>query len=79
MISIYNIEEDKNGLPKQYRWNDTLYITIPSIIGKDKKETKKILQGFNIIFEGNGDKVLDSMPKENTRVKSGSTIRVILN
>ena len=79
IISIYNIKENKNGIQKSYRWNDIVYITIPSIIGKDKKEVKKILKDFKVEFVGNGNKVIDSMPKEQSRVKQGSTIKVMLN
>ena len=72
-------KEDKEGIPKTYRWNDTIYQTIPSIIGKTKKEAKSLLYGLKIEFVGNGDKVIDSQPSENSRVKQGSTIKVMLN
>ena len=79
IISIYNIKEDDSGLPKTYRWNDTTYVTIPSTIGKTKKEVKTILRGFNIEYVGVGDIVIDTLPHEKERVKSGSTIKVLLN
>ena len=79
IISIYNLKEDLNGLPKVYRWDDIRYIMIPDIIGKTKKEAKKFLNGFNIEFVGNGEKVIDTSPSVNTRTKEGSTIKVLLN
>ena len=79
IISIYDIEPDTNGLPKTYRWDDTVYELIPNIIGKDKKEVKKLLNNFKIEFIGNGDKAIDSVPSENTRVKQGSIVKVLLN
>ena len=79
IISIYDIKESKDGLPKEYRWNDTLYKTIPSLIGKTKIETKQLLKGFKIEFIGTGDKIIDTSPNENTRVKEGSTIKILLN
>ncbi|MBR4177757.1 MAG: PASTA domain-containing protein [Bacilli bacterium] len=79
IISIYNIKESKEGIPKEYRWNDTIYITIPSLIGKTKKEAKRLLNGLKVEFIGAGEKVIDSSPAENTRVKQGSTIKVLLN
>ena len=79
MISIYDIKDDKNGIPKEYRWNDTIYITIPNIIGKTKKETKSLLKSLKVEFIGNGDKVIDSSPNINSRVKEGSIIKVFLN
>lgn len=79
IISIYNIKEDKNGLSKIYRWNDTIYETIPNIIGKNKKEVKQLLKNFKVEFVGDGEKVIDSSPRENIKVKQGSVIKVLLN
>lgn len=79
IISIYNLKEDTSGLPKVYRWDDIKYVMIPDVIGKTKKEVKKLLYGFNIEFVGDGDKVIDTSPEVNTRTKEGSTIKVLLN
>ncbi len=79
IISIYNLKEDTTGLPKSYRWDDIKYIMIPNIIGKTKKEAKKELKGFKIEFIGDGDKVFDTTPPINTRVKENSIIKVLLN
>lgn len=79
IISIYNIKENKDGIPKLYRWNDTVYETIPPLIGLTKKEAKKALKNFKIEFIGNGDKVIDSLPHEKEHVKIGSTVKVLLN
>ena len=79
IISIYDIKEDSNGIPKSYRWDDVVYKMIPDVIGKNKKEAKKLLQGFKVEFTGDGDSVIDTSPNVNTRVKKGSTIKVLLN
>ena len=79
IISIYDIKEDSNGIPKSYRWDDVVYKMIPDVIGKNKKAAKKLLQGFKVEFTGNGDNVIDTSPNVNTRVKEGSTIKVLLN
>ena len=79
IISIYDLKEDSEGLPKSYRWDDIKYIMIPNVIGKTKKEAKKELKGFKIEYVGNGDKVIDTSPQVNTRVKEGSIIKVLLN
>ena len=79
LISIYDIEESKETIPKIYKWDDTIYITIPPLIGKTKKESKELLQGLNVEYIGNGDKIIDTIPKENIRVKAGSTIKIMLN
>ena len=79
IISIYNLKEDTSGLPKSYRWNDIKYIMIPNVIGMTKKESKKELKGFKIEFIGDGDKIIDTSPDVNTRLKEGSIIKVLLN
>lgn len=79
IISIYDLKEDVSGLPKVYRWDDIKYVMIPDVIGKSKKEAKKILYGFNVEFVGDGDKVIDTSPSVNSRTKEGSTIKVLLN
>ena len=78
IISIYDIKETKETLPMVYRWNDQTYITIPSIIGKSKKEAVSLLKGLKVEFIGEGN-VIDSNPKEGSRVKSNSTIKILLN
>ena len=79
IISIYNLKEDTSGLPKVYRWDDIKYVMIPDVIGKTKKEARKLLNGFKIEFVGDGDKVIDTTPNVNSRVKEGSIIKVLLN
>lgn len=79
IISIYDLKEDTSGLPKIYRWNDIKYVMIPDVIGKTKKEARKLLNGFKIEFVGDGDKVIDTTPSVNSRTKEGGTIKVLLN
>ncbi len=79
IISIYNLKEDTSGLPKVYRWDDVKYVMTPDVIGKTKKEARKLLNGFKIEFVGDGDKVIDTTPNVNSRVKEGSIIKVLLN
>jgi stage V sporulation protein D (sporulation-specific penicillin-binding protein) len=79
IISIYDLKEDKNGIPKIYKWDDIIYETIPNIIGKTKKEASLLLKNFKVEFVGTGETIIDSSPSENERVKQGSTIKVLLN
>ena len=79
IISIYNIPESKDGIPKSYRWDDIVYVTVPDIVGKTKKEAKVLLKDFNVEFVGDGDKIFTSSPSSGMKVKMGSTIKVLLN
>lgn len=78
-INLYNIESDPNGLPKEYLWYETKYVTIPDVINMDKKSALKSLQGFSVEYTGNGDKVIDISPKVGSRVKEGSVVKLMLN
>lgn len=79
IISIYDIPKNEDGIAKSYRWDDIKYITVPNLIGKTKKEAKSLLKEFNVEFVGDGQKVIDSLPSANSRVKQNSTIKVMLN
>lgn len=79
IISIYDLKEDSTGLPKSYRWDDIKYTMIPNVIGMPKKDAKKALKGFKIEFVGDGDKVIDTSPNVNTRVKENSIVKILLN
>ena len=78
-INLYNIESDPNGLPKEYLWYETKYVTVPDVINMDKKSALKSLQGFSVEYTGNGDKVIDISPKVGSRVKEGSVVKLMLN
>ncbi len=79
IINIYNIKPSSDGLPKTYRWNDNVYITVPDVINKSVKEAKKILKGFTIEYSGTGDKVIDISPSQGSRIKQNSTVKLLLN
>ena len=79
IISLYKIPKSNDGILKKYKWNDTIYITIPNLIGKTKSEVKKIITNLNIEFVGKGDKVISTTPEEGYRVKENSTIKILLN
>lgn len=78
-INLYDIKEDKKGLPREYLFYEEKYITVPNVIGMSKKEATKELQGFVVEFSGYGDKVVDTSVKAGTRVKENSVIKLMLN
>ena len=79
IISIYDIKPSNSGIPKIYKWDDITYVTIPNVIGKNKKDIRKELNGLNIQYVGDGDKVIDIQPEVNSRVKLNSTVKILLN
>lgn len=79
MISLYNLKEDNSGLPREYEWYETKYITLNDVVGKTKEEAKKELTSFRIEYTGSGDVVVSMNPKAGTRVKEGSSVKLMLN
>ena len=78
-IDILNIEPDTEGIPKEYTWLDTKYITVPDVTNLSLEEAKKSLKGFNIEYSGNGEKVIYQTPTGGMYVKEGGTVVLMLN
>ena len=78
-IDILNIEPRKEYIPKKYNWNDIKYKKVPNVVGMNIKETKKLLKGFKIEIEGEGNKVLLMSPSPGSSIMEGSTIWIYLN
>lgn len=78
-INLYNIKPDKEGIPREYMFYDEKYITVPDVIGMNKKEATKELEGFVIEFSGYGSKVIDMSIEPGTKIKENSRIKLMLN
>ena len=78
-IDILDIEPDTEGIPKEYTWLDTKYITVPDVTNLSLEEAKKSLKGFNIEYSGNGEKVIYQTPTGGMYVKEGGTVVLMLN
>lgn len=79
IINLYDLEEDKEGLPKKYRWEDTIYAMIPDVINMSRKEAVKLLKDFTIEYTGEGDRVIDISPKPGSRIKQNGIVKILLN
>ena len=75
-IDILNIDKQSNQIEKVKSYYDEEMVLVPNYIGLNKKDIKK--QYFNIIYYGNGNKVIDQLPKANEKVKPDSTILIML-
>jgi stage V sporulation protein D (sporulation-specific penicillin-binding protein) len=62
IIDIKDIAPSKEVTPRQYTWLDQKYVKLPSVIGKDIKEAKKILKGFKLEYSGTGEKIIYQEP-----------------
>ena len=79
IINLYDLKEDYNGLPKTYRWDDTIYEIVPDVINMSKKEAQKLLKNFTIEYSGNGEKVVDMSPSPGNRIKQQGVVKLLLN
>ncbi len=79
IINLYDLKEDYNGLPKTYRWDDTVYEMIPDVINMTKKEAQKHLKNFTIEYAGSGEKVVDISPSPGNRIKQKGVVKLLLN
>lgn len=78
-INLYDVKESNEGIPREYLFYETKYVTVPDVIGLSKKEATRKLNGFKIEYSGNGDKVISMSPEANKRVKENSVVKLLLN
>ncbi len=78
IIETLDIEKQPDQIEKTKEWTDKELIEVPNVIGKTKKEAKKLLQDFTIEYSGTGDQVKEQSPSPNTKIEKGSTIKLLL-
>ena len=79
IISLYDLKEDKEGMPKEYLWYETKYVELPDVVNMSKSDAIKSLRGFTIEYSGIGETVIDMNPKGGSKVKENSTVELMLN
>ena len=78
-VSILNIKQSSDVLPKEYTWLDEKYLTVPDVTNMNIKDAKKQLKGFKIKYIGKGDNVIKQTPKGNTMTKEFGEVVLYLN
>ncbi len=76
VLPYLNVSKQEGGLKKIYTWMDEKYHAVTNYIGLTKKEVKSTLYKFNFI--GEGDKVIDQLPRVGEFVKEGSNVVILL-
>jgi len=72
------IEKTKDGMEKEYQWNDLKYYEVPNVVGLTKKEAQELLKNFKIEYTATGDKIISQSPESGDRILENSTIRLLL-
>ena len=76
VLPYMGVSKREGGIDKSYTWMDTKTHIVDNYIGKSKKEVKS--QYFKFEFVGEGDKVIDQLPKVGEKIEEGSTIVIML-
>jgi stage V sporulation protein D (sporulation-specific penicillin-binding protein) len=77
-LQVLGVQKRTNGLEKEYRWGDEVMVTVPDLIGQNKKSLSQGYYDLKIEAEGTGDTVIKQQPEPGVKVKSGSKIRIYL-
>mgnify|MGYP004679399809 FL=1 len=75
-LQILKVEKNYDGIQREYTWMDTKAYPVENYIGKDKKDVKS--KHFTFVFSGDGNKVIDQLPRVGEMVSEGSVIMIQL-
>ena len=78
IIDALKIEKQKNEMEKDLEWNDKIYYEVPNVVGLSLKEAKEKLINFEIVVEGDGNKVVEQSPKPKEKCEDRSKVRIIV-
>ena len=71
-----NVKKTSNLYQRTYTWMDIKTTTVPNFVGLDKNKVKSSTLKFE--FVGEGDHVIDQLPKMGEKIEEGSTIVIML-
>ena len=78
IIDALKIEKQENEMEKDLEWDDKIYYEIPNVVGLTLEEAKKKLINFEIVQEGNGNKIVAQSPKPKEKCEDRSKVRIIV-
>lgn len=76
ILPAMGIKKVSKQKERTYTWMDIPSTTVENYVGKRKKEVQSTVLKFE--FVGEGDKVIDQLPRVGTKVEEGSTIVILL-
>ena len=78
IIDALKIEKQENEMEKDLEWDDKIYYEIPNVVGLTLEKKKKKLINFEIVQEGNGNKIVAQSPKPKEKCEDRSKVRIIV-
>lgn len=76
VLPYMGVEKNYDGIEREYTWMDIKTQKVPNYIGLEKSKVKS--QYFKFAFTGEGNKVIDQLPKVGERIEEGKTIWIML-
>ncbi|MCJ7843345.1 stage V sporulation protein D [Lederbergia sp. NSJ-179] len=77
-LSSMGVKKRQDQIEKETTLLDEEFIAVPNLIGKSKKDIYQSFYDLKIDATGEGEMVLNQIPKAGSKVKSGATIRLLL-
>ncbi len=78
IIGALDIKKQEGGLSKDLEWTDIPLYKVKNVVGMSKDKAKKKLEKFDVVFSGNGSKIVSQSPSAGTKIEEGSTVRLML-
>lgn len=75
-LQMLKVEKNYDGVEREYTWMDEKVYPVENYIGKTKKEVKS--KHFTFIFNGEGETVIDQLPRVGEMVKEGGVVMIML-
>lgn len=75
---ILSIEKQSQQLERRYVWGDELTERIPNLVGLTKEEIIEKLYPYKIVWHGEGSKVIQQIPIENSRILQNDAVHLYL-
>lgn len=75
-LKALNVKKRKSDIEHPLTWMDKKVYAVDNYIGLEKNKVKSSY--FTFVFKGNGNKVIDQLPRVGTLLETGSTILIQL-
>ncbi|MER1955886.1 MAG: penicillin-binding transpeptidase domain-containing protein [Solibacillus sp.] len=75
---LLSIEKQQQQLERRYVWGDELTERIPNLVGLTKEEIVEKYYPYKIVWHGEGSKVIQQIPVENSRILQNDTVHLYL-
>ena len=76
VASILNVKKDYYGPEKEFSWLDEKTVIVENYIGKKRRQLYSPYYSF--AFLGEGDTVIDQVPRQGERIGEGGQVMILL-